>query len=588
MVSGYAIEVTNLSFRYATRGRPALREVSFALRHGEMALLLGPSGSGKSTLALCLNGLIPHQIEGEWSGRVRVDGLEVGDTHPSLITQKVGIVFQDPESQFCMLTVEEEIAFGLENLGLSRAEMEERLVHALRLLGLEHLRRTRLDRLSGGIKQKVALASALAMGCHILIFDEPTANLDPRGTDEVFRLLTELRATGQYTILVVEHKLDDLLPQVDRLLVLGKEGDLVADGDPRAVLAKQSETLRREGVWLPQVAKLALELGEAGLTLAPLPLSVEEAQAALERLDGRLAAALPGATEAWEPAADAHQDGAPALEIGDLHYSYPRGQNALAGASLSVKRGDFLALVGPNAAGKTTLALHAVGILQPQAGTVAVFGRDVRGLGLGELTRRVGFVFQNPEHQFVTDAVYDELAYSLRARKVSEPELRAVVESTLGDFGLERLAGANPFTLSQGQKRRLSVATMLVVGQEILILDEPTYGQDSANAAQLAGHLRRLNAEGKTIVVITHDMQFVAEHCRSAAVLLDGAVTYQGSVGELFRQSSLLSRAGLARPSLLNLSLRLRRTYPDFPLLWAAWQFRQLLAPASHRQIRER
>jgi len=579
----HAVEVNDLTFRYATRGRPALRQVSFALSRGETALLLGPSGSGKSTLALCLNGLIPHLIEGEWSGRVIVDDLDVQKTPTSLLTQHVGIVFQDPESQFCLLTVEEEIAFGLENLALTRPEMEGRLQLVLRQLGLEPLRKTRLDRLSGGTKQRVALAASLAMGCHILVFDEPTANLDPRGTAEVFRLLADLKASGDYTILIIEHKLDDLMPQVDHLIVLGRDGTLVADGEPRQVLANQAETLRREGIWLPQMTQLALKLDKAGLRLEPIPLSIEEAQAALERQDGRLL----WSTAATGPAVPARQaappgGSPPAISIRNLRFAYPGGQEVLTGANLEVAEGDFIALVGPNGAGKTTLALHLVDILRPPVGTVSVLGRDVRALSPLELTRQVGFVFQNPEHQFVTDTVFDEVAYSLRARREPEQKVRAVVQATLEEFGLERLARANPFTLSQGQKRRLSVATMLVVGQEIIILDEPTYGQDSQNTARLAEHLLRLNASGRTIVVITHDMQFVADHCRSAAVVLNGKIALQASTAELFAERELLTAAGLARPPLLELSLRLRQRYEHFPLLWSPSQFAGLVTvPAT-------
>lgn len=527
---------------------------------GEAILILGPSGCGKSTLTLCLNGLIPHTIGGEMTGQVLIAGRSTRETSVGELARQVGIVFQDPESQFCTLTVEDEVAFGLENLGLPQGRMGERIEAALAQVGLAGEQATRLDRLSGGMKQRLALACLLAMQPQILVLDEPTSNLDPQGSREFFPTLEGLRR--HRTILIIEHKLDELIHLVDRVLILSPEGKILAQGEPRQVFADEALRLEEYGIWLPQVAELALRLG-----ITPLPLMVDEAAAALAGRPYDSRAVMPERTTGKPP-------GKPAIEVKDLDFTYPNGTVALRGASLTVAEGDFFALLGPNGSGKTTLANLVINILRPPPGRVRVLGHDVTEMSIYELTQAVGYVFQNPEHQFVADTVYDEMAYSLRARGVEEEAIRERVEPLLAGFGLMPYARINPFALSQGQKRRLSVATMLVVGQRILILDEPTFGQDRLTARRLMERLQALNAVGVTVIIITHDMRLVAEYARQVAVLLDGRVVYQGPAKDLYHDEELLGRTNLASPPLYELSRRLKeRGAPAFPDLMTVDEF---------------
>lgn len=555
-----AVQVEGLTVRYPGRRRPALEEVSFSVQPGELVLVLGPSGCGKSTLALCLNGVIPHAIAATMDGHVRVAGLDTLQVPLNRLSQKVGVVFQDPEAQFCLLTVEEEVAFGLENLGVPPDEMPRRIAAALELVGLAELRDRRIDRLSGGQKQRLALACVLAMGPEILVLDEPTAQLDPQAAADLFATLARLKAAGRHTIIVIEHRLDDLMPLVDRVLLFGPEGRLLAEGAPRALFAAYRQELDRFGIWIPQVTELAFRLAEAGIPLDSMPLTLEEAA---EALAPRLARARPHRPS---PAVDPLEV-KPAVEGRRLSYRYPSGPQALCEVDLVIPEGSFFALVGPNGAGKSTLALHLVGVLQPPPEAVWLLGRPLRAYRRHELPRVVSYVFQNPEHQFLTGTVYDEVAFGLRVQGLAEAEVEARVRAMLEEFGLSALARVHPFTLSQGEKRRLSVATALVLRPRLLILDEPTFGQDRRTTALIMARLRELVRSGGTVVAITHDLRLVAEEASAAGVLVAGRVAFSGPVVELLGNEPLLWRAGLVPPPLVRLGQRLAEQSDGLPPL---------------------
>lgn len=559
------IQVENLTIRYPTRRSPALRDISFSVEQGEAILLLGPSGGGKSTLALALTGLIPHTIAADAEGRVCVNDTELlaPDARPGQLTQRVGIVFQDPESQFSTLTVADEVAFGLENLAIPYDQMDRKIDAALAKVGLQNERSRRLDHLSGGQKQKLALACALAMEPQVLILDEPTANLDPEATGSFFRLLDGLRGAS-LTLILIEHKLDNCMHLVERVLLLNHEGRLMADGEPRKIFGDYWRAIQEWGIWLPQVTEVALMLDYKPGFEPPLRLDD-----GVQHFKARLPLIVRRQPETWESPGTHPAAGARAAVVDHLTHTYPNGVKALDEVSLSVPVGDFLAILGPNGAGKTTLAAHMAGILSAPRDKVQLFGFDVADLSPAQRAERVGFVFQNPEHQFVTDRVDTELGYSLRlrSRRDRRPagEIEKRVEELLGLLDLQDLGPANPFTLSQGQKRRLSVGTMLSVGQRLLVLDEPTFGQDRRSSTKIMQTLADLNHMGVTIVVITHDMRLVAHWATSAALLVEGKMIYHGAARDLFYQDVLLVQAGLWPPPLFDLTLSLRRWQHDFP-----------------------
>lgn len=537
------LRVRDVAITHVGEGAATPAAVSFDVAVGEVVLLLGPSGSGKSTLTLALNGLIPQAVLADVRGTIRVAGRDVATTTVAELSTQVGMVFQDPDAQLVTGTLLDEVAFGPENLRMPVGEVLARAEAALRRVGLWDRRAENPDRLSGGGRQRLAIACALAMGSPLLVLDEPTANLDPQGIEEVYAALADLVADGERAILLVEHNLDAAIGVVDRAVVLDHDGRLIADGSVDAVLRDRAAELHAMGVWLPTSALAALRLRRAGYALEPLPLTPAELRAALQAAD--------------DPASPiARPDGPPAVRTGEplirvRGLSLRRGRaDVLREIDLDVRRGEFVAVVGANGAGKTSLIQAIAGVVPPPRGTVHVDGLDVGRADTRTLSSRIGFVFQNPEHQFIANTVFDELAHGLRQQRLPDAEVRARTEELLARFGLAAKAGTHPFLLSGGQKRRLSVGTALVAGAPVLALDEPTFGQDRARADELLGLLRELNREGTTILVVTHDMQLVSEYADRVVVMKDGRVLAHGATADVFADADLIERAGLRPPPL--------------------------------------
>lgn len=542
------IDIEKLSFKYERGAKHSLKRLDLEIDEGEVILVLGPSGSGKSTLALTLNGIIPHALHGEMEGRVRVCGNESSTTPVYELTQKVGIVFQDPEAQFVSMNVEDEIVFGLENLCYTPEEMEKRLVEALEKVDMLDYRYRDVYSLSGGEKQKILLAALMAIRPSVLIFDEPTANLDPVGTLEFFKKIESLKKTNEHTIILIEHKLDDLIHLVDRVVVIGKEGTKLAEGTPAFVFTNQADMLIKEGIWMPQTALLAHKLKEHNIKLPNIPLTINDALECLKNFKPNFKN-----LKKENSGADSSNNSPPALEISNLSFAYNKNK-VLENISLKVNKGDFLAIVGANGAGKTTLAKHMVNIIRPSAGEVFIEGNDILKISTQNLSRKIGYVFQNPEHQFIKNTVEEQLSFGLKLNGCSDKEIKKWLDSTLERFRILPYAKMSPYMLSHGQKRLLSVATMLTLGQDILILDEPTFGQDLKSSRELLSFLKSLNQEGKTIIIITHDMSLVAEFAHNVVVMADGKAIFSGPTQKLFKNDKILEKARLTPPPLLKLS----------------------------------
>ena len=583
-----ALAVRDVSVRYhvhdddpgATPTAPAPDGVTFEVRPGESVLLLGPSGCGKSTLALATNGLVPHVVGADLAGRVLVRGRSTADHAPPELSRDVAMVFQDPDAQVVTGTLLDEVCFGPENLLLPVDVVLARAKDALRRVGLWERRDDDPAVLSGGGRQRLAIACALALGSPLLVLDEPTANLDPAGTEEVYAVLRDVVGRGDRAVLLVEHDLDAAVSLVDRVVVLDGAGRLVLDGPSRDVLAGHADELAALGVWLPTATLAALRLRDAGVLLDPVPLTPAELGAALDaaphlpdprlpdsRASGPGAAGshLPGPGAAESSARSREDDrgagpaasAAPVLVVDRVTFRRGRGRDAtpvLRDVSVAVGAGELVAVVGANGAGKTTLAQLAAGVLRPRRGTldgrVAVAGLDPTRADPRALARRVGFVFQNPEHQLVTSRVDDELALGLRLLGAPEEEVAERVEDVLRRFGLAHLRDRHPFLLSGGQKRRLSVGTAIVCRPDVLVLDEPTYGQDRERAAELLDLLTALHREGTAVVVVSHDMQLVAEHATRVVALADGRVVADGAPADVLADEGVLHAAGLRTPPL--------------------------------------
>ena len=552
------LEVRDVRIRHDDRESFTPDGASFTVDAGEVVLLLGPSGSGKSTLALALNGLIPQAIPAALEGSVLIGGLDTTVETVGRMSAHVAMVFQDPDSQIVTGTLIDEVSFGPENLLVPVEEVLERSERALRQVGLWEKRGENPDRLSGGGRQRLAIACALALGSPLIVLDEPTANLDPAGIDEVYAVLRDLVSQGGHTIVLVEHNLDAAIDLVDRAVVIDRAGRVAFDGPVRSVLTENTDALLAMGVWLPVSTLAALRLRDAGVALPELPLTPRDLAAALDAVD-----VLPGVSPV-ERSRDQIAPAEilpPAVSVRDL--TVKRGRSVLLrNVDLEVASGEFVAIVGVNGAGKTTLLQAIAGVVAPPRGAVSVGGLDPATADVRRLAASVGFVFQNPEHQFIRATVAEELAHGLEIARLDASEIDERVDGMLRRFGLEAERDVHPFLLSGGQKRRLSVGTALIAGAPVLALDEPTFGQDRERAAALLDLLAQLNDEGTTVLVVTHDMQLVADYSSSVAIVRDGELlSYTPTRVAL--AGDALERAGL-RPPPLAQAMRALGRHPEW------------------------
>ncbi|MFT4137284.1 ABC transporter ATP-binding protein [Microbacterium sp.] len=582
MTSAALVHVRELGVTHEGADAATPAAATFRIAPGEVVLLLGPSGSGKSTLALTLNGLIPQSVPARITGSVEVAGLDATTTPVARLSTHVGMVFQDPDAQLVTGTVLDEVAFGPENLRMPVTDVLARTEAALRRVGLWERREDNPDRLSGGGRQRLAIACALALGSPLLVLDEPTANLDPRGIEDVYAALRDVVTGGDRAILLVEHNLDEAVALTSRVVVLDATGRTVADGSVDDVLRARADELHELGVWLPVSALAALRLRAAGYALDPLPLTPEELRAALERCPAPMPAPASGTSEnrtnfgGFRPnppkfAQDSEvrgrerpRDASPGPAIVEVRgLTLARGRTrVLHDVDLTVRAGEFVAIVGANGAGKTSLLQAIAGVIPAPRGTVRIDGTDPARTRLRARARRIGFVFQNPEHQFLARTAFDELAHGLRLQGLPEDEVRDRATDLLERFGLDGQADRHPFLLSGGQKRRLSVGTALVAAAPVLALDEPTFGQDRARAEELLQLLRGLHADGTTVIVVTHDLQLVTEHAQRTVVVADGRIAADGATATVFADEALIERAGL-RPPPLRRALRGLHRHPS-------------------------
>lgn len=534
-------------YRYRRGEGPALDGVDLEVRPGEFVVVLGPSGAGKSTLCLTLNGLIPHFLRGRLEGEVAVFGVPVGHTRVPDLARRVGLVFQDFEAQLFATSVELEVAFGMENFGIPVEVMRSRVAQALRTVQLEGLERREPATLSGGQKQRLAIGAVLALEPDLLVLDEPTTDLDPEGTAQVFRTADRIRERGG-TLLVVEHETEEAV-KADRVLVM-EGGRIVESGAPREVLVR-SARLRDRGIRPVGAAELLEALGEPPL------LDPGEAETHLRTRGWRVP------DEIWKQLllGDAlPEKGLPLLQLDEVEYLYPGGVQALAGVDLTIRQGESVGLVGGNGSGKTTLMKHLNGLLRPTAGRVLLEGRPTTELGVRELGLRVGYVFQNPDHQIFAETVREEVAFALTNHGVAPNEVERRVTEALEAVGLDGKDEEDPFTMSKGERQRVAVASVLATRAEVIVMDEPTTGLDHGEQQAMMALVAALNASGHTIVLATHAMWVVAEHCRRTVVMAGGRVLADGPTREVFGAEETLARADLRPPHVVGITTRLGRT----------------------------
>ncbi len=545
-------------------GPAALTGATFEIRQGSFVLILGRSGSGKSTLALNLVGIYPDYFGGRNAGRVLLDpgsGLQNRrDFGRGERFKLVNMLFQNPEDQIVTLTVEEEVAFALENYLFEPDEINRRIDWALDLVGLDGFRERSTMKLSGGEKQRVALAAMLALEPRVLLLDEPTSNLDPAGTADVLETVDRVRSRIDLTVVVIEHEVDEIFDRVDTVLLVENQR-VEGPFTPREFMQKHGLHVRDEmGLWIPQACEVGLELVRAGISLSDVPLNGQELATMVRASvpgfapggERKLATMPPTSTRRRTTSEAALND--IAIEIRDVSFAYEDGPKVLDGIDLDVRRGELLAIVGQNGSGKSTLASLLNGIATPTAGQVLVDGRPTTDFNFHELVRRVAFIFQVPEKQFVGRTVESEMSHGLRGLGLPEEEVTRRVDEYLELIRLADRRQASPYVLSHGQKRRLSVASMVITEPDVVILDEPTFGQDYQQAQNLMQLLKRLADDGAAVMFITHDMRLVAEYADRAAVLCRGKKLFEGHPLELFAASDVLSAARLKAPNVYSIS----------------------------------
>ncbi len=542
---GDAVDVTDLSFTYRGAERPALREVSLRLDPGELCYLMGRTGAGKSTLCRCLNGVIPAMQPGEFAGSVRV-GKETISGRPVYETaQRVGVLFQDFEAQLLASDVEREVAFGLENAGVPGEEMRRRVPELLELMGLMDVVGRDPATLSGGQKQRLALAAVLAPEPSVLVLDEPTTDIDPRGKEQLARILSGLSARG-ITMLVAEHETPDALAA--RSLVVLRAGEKAFDGAPETLLG-DPERCCELGVLPLQMPELCARLG-----LEMRPLTPEDALRSL--VDGGWS--LDEHECARVERESAGESGDPLIEVAGVTFSYPQAREpALDDVTLTIAEGEFVVILGENGSGKSTLARHLNGLLSPTTGSVRVAGRDTRELPAREMAGQVGYLFQNPDHQIFASTVREEVGFGPRNLGVDDGEVRRRVAEALEIVELPGAEEASPFVLTKGERQRVALASVLACRPRVIVFDEPTTGLDGIQQRAMMELLARLNAEGHTIIVITHCTWAAAEYARRAIVLDEGRLVADAPVREVFGDAELLARTGQVRPDVTELSHRL-------------------------------
>ncbi|MBO9370678.1 MAG: energy-coupling factor ABC transporter ATP-binding protein [Chloroflexi bacterium] len=535
---GVAISIQDLSFTYAETTRPALQHINGEVEEGTFVVIMGHEGAGKSTLCYSLNALVPRFFRGEYAGQVVVHNVEVARARVAEMSRRVGLVLQDFEAQLFSTSVELEVAFGPENLCLSRDEIERRIDHYLRFVGLAEMRRREPASLSGGQKQRLAIASVLALEPPIVVMDEPTTDLDPVGREEVLSVSDLLRQERR-TLVVVDQDPDTAV-DADQVWLM-REGEMVAQGPPRQVLTDLA-LLESCGVQPPPTVALFQALGWPGQ-----PLTVEEAIALIRQHN--LAQPRPLQSPA------ALTNGRPViLELRDVDYIYPtRAVEALSGVNLQIREGEFLALVGQNGSGKTTLAKHLNGLLKPTRGEVLFRGRPLQEIRRTEMARHVGYVFQNPDHQIFSNTVREEVGFSLRMAGMDAKTIEERVAEALAVVGLSGYEDEVPFTLTKGERQRVAVASVLAAQPQVIILDEPTTGLDYRHQRSMMEMLRDLHRRGHTVIIITHSMWVAAEYAERAVVMKDGRVLLDAPTRVAFAQEPILAEASLRPPPLLRL-----------------------------------
>lgn len=540
------VSFRNFTFQYLAQAEPTLYDISLDIHPGEKILIVGPSGSGKSTLGHCINGLIPFAYKGKSTGSLTVAGMEVARQDIFKLSKHVGTVLQDTDGQFVGLTAGEDIAFALENDCVSAPEMRERVKKVARMVDMERFLTNSPFELSGGQKQRTSLAGVMIDDVEILLFDEPLANLDPATGKTAIEIIDDIhKATGK-TIVIIEHRLEDVLHRhVDRIVVVN-DGRIVADMPADALLC--SDVLKENGIREPLYVTA---LKYAGITLTP-----EMRPGHIETLD---VSSCADALKTWMREAERMapcEDGETLLSMEKIGFSYDPGKPVLKDVSFSVRRGEMLSIIGRNGAGKSTLTKLLCGFEKPDSGAIFYEGENIEGQTIRERAEYIGLVMQNPNQMISETMIAKEVGLGLKLRGADEATIKERVKQALDICGLSPFIGWPISALSYGQKKRVTVAAMLALDPRILLLDEPTAGQDYRHYTEIMRFLLDLNQKGVTVALITHDMHLMLEYTPRAVILSDGELLADAPASQILTDDAVIERANLRETSLYTLARR--------------------------------
>ena len=539
------VAFAHFGFQYTAQAEPTLYDINLTVSKGEKVLIAGPSGCGKSTLAHCINGLIPNSYPGKATGELTIGGRDAKTMGLFDLSQIVGTVLQDSDGQFIGLTVAEDMAFALENECMPQKEMKDLVAEIAKVVDVERVLGSAPQEISGGQKQRVALGGVMVSGVDVLLFDEPLANLDPAAGKKAVELIDEIQKKTGCAVIIIEHRLEDVLHRkVDRIVLMG-EGRILYDGDPDSLLC--GELLSQSGIREP--------LYVTALKYAGVTLTKENRPAFLPELC--LTETQKNRVKEWfhrQPAGAPEAERPPLLKVENLSFSYHPGRKTLKDISVTIRKGEMVSIVGTNGAGKSTFSKLLCGFEKPEEGTLTFDGRDLGALSIKERADFVGYVMQNPNQMISKTQIFDEVALGLRNRGIAEEAVKARVEETLKICGLYPFRNWPVSALSYGQKKRVTIASILVLRPEMILLDEPTAGQDLAHYTQIMDFLAQLNRTGTTVVLITHDMHLMLEYTPRAIVFHDGAILADTGAAQVLNDPELVSRASLKETSLYHLA----------------------------------
>ncbi len=554
-----------VSYSYPTSPALVLKNINLEIRKGEFFGLIGPTGAGKSTLCSAMNGIVPQFYGGRFFGKLVVAGLDSLEHAISEMAQHVGQVFEDPETQLIATSVENEIAFMLENLKVPREEIRRRISLVLETVRLDGMEKKHPSELSGGQKQRLAIATALAAQPDLLVLDEPTSQLDPVGTEEVFSTVHRLNKELGMTILMASHSAEEMAQYADRIGLLSS-GELICVGTPDEVYS-QVELLQENALRPPQVVSTFYNIRCRDVPVPKIPVRMDDGVEMLHQLANSQVKITPP-----DPFPEAEQrKGTPLIHIKDLEHVYPDGTKALHGVSLDIHTGEYVLIIGQNGAGKSTLVKHFLKLLKPTTGTVEIGGVSSEELSVSDLAKNIGYIAQNPDSQIFNMTVKDEVSFALKNLQYPKEEVEVLTNQNLKAMGLYEYRDMHPLALPKGDRARVVIAAILAMKPDTIIFDEPTTGQDYRGAHTILDISRELHQQGKTVVVITHHLYLMPEYAERVIVMGKGTILLDAPIREAYLDKQTLESTYLAPPQAALLSLELGElTGKRFPLLTPA------------------